>query len=191
MDFNFKIKTGIEPSVGKILIAEPLLADPHFHRSVIYLCSHKEDGSFGFVLNKPLDKSLDYFIETLDRDDIPVYLGGPVDSTSIHFMHTQGDLLGGDPAGNNIYYDGDFQLAIQLLEENKLSPQDILFFVGYSGWGKEQLEDEIDKKSWLVSNSSQEQLFTQERKSLWKNSILALDKEFHVLTKLPVDPSLN
>ncbi len=191
MDFSFKIKTGVEPEAGKILIAEPLLPDPHFKRSVVYLCSHKDDGSFGFVLNKPLDKTLDYFIESLEQEGIPVFLGGPVDSTSIHFMHTKGNLLGGELAGEDIYFDGDFQQAISLLEDGIISKKDILFFVGYSGWGKEQLEDEIDKKSWLVSETSQTEIFTSNKKTIWEDSILALDKEFHVLTKLPKDPSLN
>jgi len=191
MDFSFKIKTGIEPGAGKILIAEPLLSDPHFQRSVVYLCSHKEEGSFGLVLNKPLDKTLDYFIESLNREDIPIYLGGPVDSTSIHFMHTKVSLLGGEQAGEGIYVDGDFQLAISLLEDGTLKPENILFFVGYSGWGFEQLQDEIERKSWLVSNTNQAQIFKQEKETLWKDAILALDKEFHVLTKLPLDPSLN
>ncbi len=191
MDFNFKIKTGIQPEAGKILIAEPLLSDPHFQRGVVYLCSHNAEGSFGFVLNKPLDKTLDYFIEPLEREHIPVYLGGPVDNTSIHFLHNQGDLLGGEKTNETIYFGGDFELAIKLLQEEKLSPQNILFFVGYAGWGQDQLNNEIDKKSWLVSDTSQPQVFNHKRASLWEESILALDKVYHPLTKLPIDPSLN
>jgi putative transcriptional regulator len=191
MDFSFKIKTGITPEAGRILIAEPLLPDPHFQRGVVYLCSHNNEGSFGFILNKPLDKTLDYFIETLDRGDINVYLGGPVDPTSIHFLHKQPALIGGDLINDGIYMGGDFSLAISSLQDNKLDADDIVFFVGYSGWGEQQLNDEIDKKSWLVSETNQLQLFDNNKEALWENSILALDKEYHVLTKLPKDPSLN
>lgn len=191
MDFKFKIKTGIEPGAGKILIAEPLLSDPHFQRAVVYLCSHNDEGSFGFVLNKPLDKSLNHFIENVDRENIPVYLGGPVDTSSIHFLHTHYAILGGDKAFGNVCFGGDFKLAIQLVQEGKLELDDIIFFIGYSGWSAAQLADEIDKKSWLVSETSQPQLFSHNSEELWEASILELDKEYHVLTKLPIDPSLN
>lgn len=191
MDFSFKIKTGVEPSAGKLLIAEPLLSDPHFQRGVVYLCSHNDEGSFGFVLNKPLDKTLDYFIEDLDTEGIPVYLGGPVDNTAIHFLHKKDHLLGGAATENDIFFGGDFDKAIDLLQRKELDPSDILFFIGYAGWGEDQLTDEVDKKSWLVSKTNQLQVFSHQGESFWKNAILALDKEYHVLTKLPIDPSLN
>lgn len=191
MDFRFKIKTGVAPESGKLLIAEPLLADPHFERGVVYLCSHNSEGSFGFVLNKPLDKTLDYFIQTLTRSDITVFLGGPVENSSLHFLHTQGELLGGQKTNHGIYFGGDFNKAIALLNDGSLSAQAILFFVGYAGWGPNQLEDEINKKSWLVSNTNQLQLFQASSKTFWEDAILALDKAFHILTRLPKDPSLN
>lgn len=191
MDFKFKIKTGVEPQSGKLLIAEPLLADPHFQRGVVYLCSHNDEGSFGFVVNKPLNKTLDYFIDDLKKEGIKVYLGGPVENSSLHFLHRQADILGGQPTSHGIHFGGDFQKAIALLEDDLLSLDDIIFFVGYAGWGKEQLEYEIDKKSWLVSKTNQQQVFTAEASTFWEDAILALDKEFHVLTRLPRDPRLN
>lgn len=191
MDFKFKINTGIKPSKGKILIAEPLLADPHFQRGVVYLCGHNTDGSFGFVVNKPIDKTLDHFVENLERTDIPLFLGGPVETSSLLFLHTKDNLLGGAPAGNNIFVGGDFEKAIELLQKNEISPNEIKFFIGYSGWGEKQLDQEVQKNSWLVSTTSQPQIFRQNINRFWEETILALDKQYHQLVNLPRDPNLN
>jgi len=191
MSFTFKIETGVQPTGGKILIAEPLLSDPHFQRGVVYLCEHNEEGSYGFVVNKPLDKTLDYFIDALDVENIPVYLGGPVDSSSLHFLHIRGDLLGGESNDNGIFFDGDFSQAVSSLKNKEMSTNEILFFLGYAGWSPGQLKEEVHKKSWLVAETNQLNLFTQKSETLWKESILALDQEYHILTTLPKDPNLN
>lgn len=191
MDFKFKIKTGIEPTMGKILIAEPLLADPHFQRGVVYLCGHNNEGSFGFVVNKPIDKTLDYFVDNLSRTDVPLYLGGPVETSSLLFLHTRENLLGGDPAGNGLYVGGDFEKAISMLDNSEISLNQIKFFIGYSGWSENQLHAEVQKNSWLVSETSQLQIFASNTDRLWEETILALDKVYHPLVNLPRNPSLN
>lgn len=191
MDFKFKINTGLKPNLGKLLIAEPLLEDPYFQRAVVYLCGHNAEGSFGFILNKKLDKTLDYLIDPMNRKDIPVFLGGPVDNSTIHFLHRQGSILGGDKIDDQYYFGGDFDLAISMLEKNKLDQNNIRFFVGYSGWGDFQLEDEIEKNSWLVADINKIPILTTPVDTLWKKSILTLKEEFHPLISLPTDPSLN
>ena len=190
MDLKFKIKTAIQPAAGKLLIAEPLMPDPHFQRGVVYLCNHNNDGSYGFVLNKPIDKTLDYFIEDLDKA-VPLFLGGPVETSSIHFLHRMGNELGGEVTENNIYFGGDFQKAVSMIQDGRLQAKDIKFFLGYAGWSQQQLDEEIQKNSWLVSDTNQLMIFSSKTDRLWEQSILSLDKEFHQLVNLPIDPSLN
>ncbi len=191
MDFSLKIKTGVPPSAGKILIAEPLLPDPHFKRSVVFLCTHDVEGSLGFVLNKPIDITLDFFVDGLDNTDIPLFIGGPVDTSSLHILHNTGDLLGGEKIANDISFGGDYQTAIALLKDNTINNNNIRFFIGYSGWSALQLDEEIEKNSWLVSESNQLNLFNLYTEELWEQAILSLDKEFHQLIHLPKDPGLN
>ncbi len=192
MDFKFKIKTGIKPAAGNILIAEPLLPDPHFQRGVVYLCGHNNaDGSYGFVLNKKIDKTLDYFIENFERNDISLFLGVQVDTYSSHFLHNKGVHLGGELVADGLYFGGDIEEAINLLNREKINATDIRFFLGYSGWSEGQLDEEIQKNSWLVSDASQLQILAADDSTLWKNAILSLDEEFHSLVNLPVDPNLN
>ena len=75
----------IDLAPGILLIADPFLKDPNFLRTVVFLCEHKEEGSFGFVLNRQYENSLDELIPELEGHKIPVYYGGPVQLDSIHF----------------------------------------------------------------------------------------------------------
>ena len=77
----------IEPAPGILLIADPFLKDPNFLRTVVFLCEHKEEGSFGFVLNRQYVNTLDELIPELEGFKIPVYYGGPVQPDTIHFLH--------------------------------------------------------------------------------------------------------
>lgn len=190
-EFNLKFTTDLPPAAGLILISEPTLPDEHFHRSVVYLCSHSQEGSLGYVLNRKLQDPLSYFIEGLGDCTMPLYVGGPVNLDSIHFIHTKGKLLGGDLVKNNIYHGGDFDYALSLIKNNKIGEEEIKFFLGYSGWDKQQLKAEINEKSWLVAEVEPLFLFDNENKNLWKEAILNLDSEYHNLLKLPANPGLN
>ena len=77
----------IEPGQGILLIADPFLKDPNFLRTVVFVCEHNEEGSVGFVINRLYENTLDELLEELDGFKIPVYYGGPVQITSIHFIH--------------------------------------------------------------------------------------------------------
>ncbi len=188
---NLKFTTGLTPGAGTILISEPTLPDEHFHRSVVYLCSHTEDGSLGYVLNRKLQDPLSFFIEGLDESAMPLYVGGPVNLESIHFIHTKGKLLGGELVKDGVYHGGDFDYALSLIKDNKIGEEDVKFFLGYSGWDKQQLTEEINEKSWLVAPAKQSFLFDNSDKNLWKEAILNLDDEYHDLLKLPANPGMN
>ena len=77
MEF-FKYRNKIKPEKGRLLISEPFLPDPNFDRTVVLLCEHNEDGSFGFVLNKPSILKVNEVIEDLEKLENVVYVGGPV-----------------------------------------------------------------------------------------------------------------
>ena len=83
----------IEPATGILLIADPFLKDPNFLRTVVLLCEHEEQGSFGFVLNKQITQTLDELISDLNGHKLPVYYGGPVQMDTIHFLHQYPDLI--------------------------------------------------------------------------------------------------
>ncbi|MDD3635766.1 MAG: YqgE/AlgH family protein [Bacteroidales bacterium] len=145
--FNIKHKW-VSPREGRILIAEPGLMDQYFKRSVILLVEHNEKGTVGFTLNRILDIKLTEMIP--DFPDFPalISIGGPVSPNSIHFIHTLGNLVPDTCIiADGIGWGGDFEAIKALIKQKKITPRQIRFFVGYSGWGSNQLEGELKENS--------------------------------------------
>ena len=84
---------GVKPKKGKLLIAEPsLTGDVSFNRSVVLLAEHNQEGSVGFILNKPLNYSINDLVEEI-QVPFPVYNGGPVEQDNLYFIHKVPELI--------------------------------------------------------------------------------------------------
>lgn len=141
----------IELAPGILLIADPFLKDPNFLRTVVFLCEHKEEGSFGFVLNRQYENTLDELIPELEGHKIPVYYGGPVQLDSIHFLHQYPDKIpGGQEVIKGVYWGGDFDAVVDLIQKPDFDADKIRFYIGYSGWSEGQLTTEMTEKTWLT-----------------------------------------
>ena len=91
-----------------------------------------------------------------------------------------------------IYWGGDFEVVLELLENEKLSKSDIRFFLGYSGWDSQQLENELNSNSWIVSeNVYQKQLMEKCCDSFWKEKMLELGGDYLLWSNAPENPSYN
>jgi putative transcriptional regulator len=175
-----------------MLISDPFLRDPNFMRTVVLLCEHNADGSFGFVLNRPFKQRLDDFIPELNGLSIPVYFGGPVQPDSLHFIHALPGLIpDGLDIANGVYWGGNFQNVIELIRQRSLDLNRIRFFLGYSGWSTGQLEEELSGKSWLTVTGNQRLVFHQNAENIWKDAVKELDESFHEIINYPIDPQLN
>lgn len=179
-------------SKGSLLIAEPFLDDPNFDRSVVLICDHNEHGSFGFVLNQTTELMLGEVLDETIYQDIPLYLGGPVEKNTLHFIHRRPDLIeGGGEIAEGVYWGGDFEKVKVLLNVHSLTGDDIRFFVGYSGWGGGQLDNEMEHKSWYVSSHTADFLFTTPVKGLWREVLKEMGGKYRSIAHYPTDPTLN
>lgn len=182
----------VDIAPGKILIADPFLKDPNFMRTVIVICEHQYEGSFGFVLNKQYDQVLGDLISDLEHSTFPVYLGGPVQLDTVHFLHRCPELIsGGFLICEGIYWGGDFDQVTELLKTGRLTEKEIRFFIGYSGWGEGQLEEEMKQKSWITSEATSKLIFTKNADDIWKHALTQLGGEFVQMVNYPIDPQLN
>ena len=182
----------IEPAAGILLIADPFLKDPNFLRTVVLLCEHRQQGSFGFVLNKQIEQTLDELITDLEGHSLPVYYGGPVQKDTIHFLHQYPDLIPESvKVGKDIYWGGNFETVTALIKNNSIDLGKIKFFIGYSGWGDGQLTGELDEKSWLTVSANQTIVFNTQQNEIWKSSLQQLGGKFEMMINFPIDPQLN
>lgn len=190
--FNYSYDK-VEPRKGDLLISEPFLADPNFARTVIFLCEHNDEGSFGFVLNKQAEIKLNDLIEGVgDRKD-DVYIGGPVQLNTMQFIHRSDGLIeGGIEMKDGIFWGGNFEQMLTMMDSNLIKASDIKFFIGYSGWASGQLKSELEINSWIISrNVNIGQIFDTDDRSLWKEVLHTMGGKYKIVANFPVDPRLN
>ncbi len=191
MEF-FKYNNKVAPDKGKILVSEPYLPDPNFERSIVLLCEHNVDGSFGFVLNKPSLAKLGDVMEGLDKFNATIFIGGPVQQDTLHYLHTYPELSGSIQITDDVYWGGEFDNLKFLVNTDQLDPTNIKFFLGYSGWSEGQLNEELEADSWIVSNKFDSELvFETDPKQMWKKSLDSLGGRFSIYSNYPEDPRMN
>lgn len=182
----------VSPSQGTLLIANPFLKDPNFSRSVIFLCDHKDEGSFGFVLNKKIPKTLSELVPEFENFDFPVFQGGPVQGDTLHFLHQYPDLIsGGEEVFENVFWGGNFEGLLINLRNNDIDPNLIRFFIGYSGWTGGQLDGELKEESWLTVPATKDLIFNTDPEDVWKNSLKHLGGDYEMMINFPLDPQMN
>lgn len=190
--FNYK-SDKIEPQRGDLLISEPFLNDPNFVRTVILLCEHNDDGSFGFVLNKPAQIALNQLVEEAGNRDDTIFVGGPVQQNTLQFIHKNDGLIeGGIEVMDGLYWGGNFEQMLTILESDLVAKGDIKFFVGYSGWAAGQLKSELELNSWIIFRDvSVDKIFDTNVESLWKEVLNTMGGKYKIVANFPVDPRLN
>jgi len=193
VDFRSVIRTKTHPATGDLLLAQPMLPDDHFNRTVVLLCDYSESsGSVGFVLNRKMDLEVHNVVNNFPLTQIPVYYGGPVQTDNLFFVHTLGSLIPNSVAITDKYYwNGDFDKLTELIETGQVDAQHVRFFLGYSGWGSGQLEAEITENSWLIVDSKAVAIFEASTETLWKNLMLQMKDDYRIWANAPHDPILN
>lgn len=177
---------------GQILLAEPFMLDPNFRRSAVAVCEHTDEGSLGFILNKPIEMKLNDLMSNFPEFDCPVYYGGPVATDTIHFMHNKGDLLeGSQSVTEGVWWGGEFQKLIFLVESELIKPENIRFYIGYSGWSGGQLNEELDSGSWVIAESDANYVFKSKHHELWEQIMNDKGEHYTVISQMPNTNILN
>ena len=178
---------------GTLLVAEPyIIGDINFHRSVILLANHKEKASLGFILNKPFDFILKDILPEINSS-IEVHYGGPVEPDNLYFIHNSPELITGSIKINEeLYWGGNFEKVIELLNDESIGENNIRFFLGYSGWGENQLQNEIELNSWIIQeNCIGNKVINMNSESFWRKQIRSLGGPYLIWGNAPENPSHN
>ena len=147
------------------LIAMPGMADPHFSKTLTYICDHNDQGALGLVVNRPIDMTLQALFDEIsvpyfskELQDLPIYFGGPVQAGQGFVLHQpighwQSTLAIGNEVG--------LTTSIDILQAvaNGEGPTRMLITLGYAGWAPGQIEYELSQNAWLTVDATADVLF--------------------------------
>lgn len=178
---------------GKILIAQPYMQDGHFKRSVIGLTEHNDEGTLGFILNKQVNIQLPELIPDVSSEEkFKIYFGGPVATDTIHYLHNVGELLEESVKIHpGIYWGGNFEKLIFLINSGLIQKDNIRFYIGYSGWSAGQLFDEMHTGTWIISNWFANYIFQTKPDNLWEQALKHKGNTYEVISQIPTDQNEN
>jgi putative transcriptional regulator len=178
---------------GHLLIAEPsIIGDLSFNRSVILLADHDSEGSVGFIINKPLKYTINDLIPEINAN-FKIYNGGPVEQDNLYFIHNIPELIPNSiEISNGIYWGGDFESTKTLINKGEISKDNIRFFLGYTGWEVNQLENEMECNSWIITaNNYKNKIISKSSTHFWKEQIMELGGDYLIWSNAPENPYLN
>lgn len=154
---------------GTLLLADPFMMDVYFRRAAVLICDKHPEGTLGFILNKPLDVKVQDILMDFPEFEAFAYYGGPVQTDSLHFLHTAGNLIEDSQyVSPGIYWGGNFEKVKSLIKNGLLTPFNIRFYVGYTGWSKGQLEEELNDNTWISHEMDSNYLFNIKADKLWQ-----------------------
>ncbi len=187
------LTSSYRPAPGRFLISEPFMEDENFQRTVILLVEHGPQGSLGFVLNRQLRHVLADVVEDMPKATVPIFLGGPVEQYSLHYVHRLGGHIpeSREVIPNACWWGGDFEKIKEMVLSEEVDERDILFFMGYSGWAPGQLQRELKQKAWIIAPENSAFVFRDSHEGLWREVLKSLGSKFQVIANYPIDPRLN
>lgn len=193
--FNIDIDKRAIPSVGSLLVAEPFLRERYFHHAVICLVDYEPRGTaMGIVLNNRTSYTLQDLLPSVTvKTPIPIYCGGPMSCDRIYFMHTLGELIPDSrEISPGVYIGGDFEAVLSIVNDGYAVDGHLRFFLGYSGWDTEQLDGELLKNVWAVTDiTSPERLLTGEEDAYWHRVVRGMGDRYKGWLYHPRNPHSN
>tara|TARA_B000000477_G_scaffold104385_1_gene94362 strand:- start:125 stop:700 length:576 start_codon:yes stop_codon:yes gene_type:complete len=191
MDFDyFNFKSNNKVTKGSLILSQPLMKDLNFERSIIFICEHNSDGSFGYKLNDKLSPdSVTSDLNQIIKENL--YIGGPVENSYLNFIHNSDQIKDSVKITDNIYLGGDLDSVLEGVENN-ISDFKLKFFSGYSGWSPKQLDKEIEENSWIVINEYISNfIFDEIDEKFWTSFLSDKGGKHKIFSNYPKDPSLN
>lgn len=180
-------------TVGKLLIAEPMLGDPNFDRAVVLMIEHNDQGALGVVLNRPTELEVSTVLADwaeLAAEPSVLYVGGPVEQNGVLAL---GRHRGGAPLPGWSSVVGDVGTIDLHLEPVDLADglDGVRFFAGYSGWGPGQLDAELGEQAWLVVDAHGDDVFAADPEAMWRAILRRQGGKTAQLAHFPDHPSMN
>lgn len=189
----FKIQSNtLNVNIGDVLISEPFMNDYYFSRSVILVIDHNEEGSLGIVINKRLTIPFNEIVEGFPEFKADVYLGGPVETDRIFFIHTIGEMIpDSHKISSGLYWSSNVSALKSMIKMNLIKEHELRFFVGYAGWEGGQLRNELKANTWLVGRFTTKKILQSMPAKMWSSFVKQMGIRYSLWSKFPVNPGDN
>jgi putative transcriptional regulator len=164
--------------------------------SVLLMCEHSGEGAYGLVVNRPANLVVRTLLPdhpVLGESDFPVHLGGPVDHSTLQFVHRVPDRIpGGYQLTEEVWLGGELDALAEVLAADPLAAEDsVRLLVGYSGWGEGQLDFELSRGSWIPAPSDADAVFSNDSEGAWRKVVRSIGPGGAGLERLPPDVRWN
>lgn len=178
---------------GTFLIATPDVESGFFFRSVLLLCEHNPSGSFGIIINKPLELELPeelLSLEGISNPRVGIRAGGPMQTNQMMLIHSS-DVITDQTIEicDGVYLGGDLQFLQEAIQ-NTEGPYIHLCF-GYTGWHAGQLEREFLDGGWFLHPATSEHIFETPPEKLWQTLLREMGGKYASLSMIPEDLTVN
>ncbi|MBQ2906312.1 MAG: YqgE/AlgH family protein [Bacteroidales bacterium] len=189
----FKIQSNtLNPRIGDILLSEPFMNDYYFRRSAILIIDHNDEGSLGVIINKRLSIPFNEIVQGFPKFDADVYLGGPVETDRLFFIHTIGEMIpDSTKIISGLYWSGNVNALKAMIKNDLIKPHEVRFFVGYAGWDGGQLRNELKTNTWIAGHFSTKQILQTIPGKMWSDFTKEMGKRYSLWSKFPINPSDN
>jgi putative transcriptional regulator len=181
----------VDSLATQFLIASPAILDPNFHRAVVLITAHTEEGAVGLIVNRRSEATVQETVPQLDElvePDAPIFVGGPVNAEGVAVLAEFEDP---DDAGVVVLDDVGFVALDEALETEPPRVQRARVFAGVAGWGPDQLEDEFAREDWIVAPAGADDIFTDDPDRLWSDLLRRKGGQYELVARMPLDPSSN
>ena len=175
---------------GTMLVSPPLMADGVFHKSVILLLEHNDEGSLGLIINKPTNYKVSQVLKELPDFNKDTFFGGPVSANHIQVLHRLSSIADSVNIINDVFWGGDFKKIFEMINLNHINETEINFYLGYAGWSPEQLNKEMEENFWILVPGEKYDIWN-EPETLWETIITELGLNPKIAATIPDDPMYN
>ncbi|MFV0344834.1 MAG: YqgE/AlgH family protein [Bacteroidales bacterium] len=179
---------------GNILISQPFGGGDLFHRSVVLLISCSQEGSMGLVLNKPAEGELHSYLDLeLTMLSFKVGKGGPMEEDRLFVLHSGVyDIMDSEHVKPDLYIGGDIDVIFNKMYKREIDSEHLRFFLGYAGWSRGQLEEEIEAGQWIVKDADTADIMNKYvGDATWSDLLQSIGGEYAQWAAYPDDPRFN
>jgi len=179
-------------TAGTLLVSQPNDTKKSIlDRWIFMLAQHDKEGSIGFILNKPSAYRLSDIVPNIQSDFV-LHFGGDIEKDNLYFIHNVPHLIGGSQEiAEGIYWGGDFDTVVELIDNGVITKDNIKFFLGYSAWGGLKLQSEITQNSWRILKKDFSKAFQNLKSTFWNKKVLEIKNNAQFWENAPKDPRCN